>query len=266
MAHITPNPRRFFTHTGGAMNVHDVSDTLHTTMVNRWFGYHTGVVGNPTVAITAGDTSISVDAAIADGVSSGDDIVIIEDSKQEKFHFNVTAVASPVFTLDRPIDLTYTTSAVIEKIIHDASNVVTSGATVNSAYSFRVAPLSGETFVITRVNVIIHSDSAPTDVKFGNLDPLPNGLIFRQVSPGSSESVTRWNTNGDIALDAGVDMEYHTAAGPSNDGVRTRWTFERAGVKFTVNGSLGEYLEWRVQDPLDDLVLVEMKAQGYLSE
>ena len=97
------------------LNIHDAD--VHNILINRNFCDFDTATENPSVAISAGDVTIAV--ADTTGFAVGNAIVIKDagDDIRER-HFHITAlVVDTSITVDRPIDIAYTTSATLELIV-----------------------------------------------------------------------------------------------------------------------------------------------------
>ena len=240
---------------------------MHRKIVNETFHQDTATSTTLNTAATASDTSISVvDTA---GFTSGNEIQISETVAgtgiQEIGLMTITAISAGTpgtLTLDRPLGNDYTTSAVIMEVI---SNMAVVG-TLASPEAFEVEAPPGTTWQLTRILISIISDSSPTDVTFGDISALANGVAIRATTAaGRTVTFANWKINGDMKLDM-YDVVYTdpARAGPGAYGINGRWTFTKSKVVAELDGDASpiQKMEILVQDDLSSLSSFKIRAQG----
>ncbi len=240
----------------GALNVHDADS--HIELVNRHFLDFDTATENPTGAISPGDTLVTV--ADTTGFAVGNPIVIRDaagDIRESRFVITDLVVNTSI-TVDRPIDIAYTTSALLELVI-DNMNVV---GTLAAPLIYTVTPPSDEVWHIARVLISITDNAAFDDTRFGSIaGGIANGLTIRE-NKTALNTLTNWKTNQGMVEDM-YDVEYSESAPAGSDGLRGRFTLKKAGVIVRLDGSVGDSLEVLIQDDLSALDLIRMKAQGH---
>jgi len=240
---------------GYALNIHNAD--VHNTLINRHFIDFDSATENPSVAITAGDTLITVVSTT--GFTVGDPIVIKDAGGDiREHHLEITAiVVDTSITVDRPIDQDYTTSAALELVI---TNMNVSGS-LASPLIYEVAPPLDEIWHITRIIIAIADAGTMDDGKFGSLSTLTNGTVFRENKTALT-TITNWHNNGDMAQDM-FDVEYTAKAPAGENGLRGRFSNNKNAVVYRLDGANGDK-EILIQDDLTDLTSFHMKAQGHI--
>lgn len=240
----------------GALAVYD--NNIYKKLVNEHFHLHTGVSENIAIASSAGDTAITVDDGSV--FSVGDYVQIEEGTTVENDFPRITIIATNLLTLDAPLDNAFTTAATVEAV---EINLVTTAGSLASPITYIVKAPSDEVWKIERILITIGDDAAMDDGKFGGITALTNGVVLRE-SDGSTNKLTVWKTNGDMAEDM-FDVTYSAAnLGPAGEnGLRGRWTFKKAGVAIELDGSLPGHLQVLIQDDITALSTFMIKAQGH---
>jgi hypothetical protein len=233
----------------------------HEKIVNEHFHRHIGTATTLAVAVTQGDTSITV--ADSTGFLVGDEIQIVNGVIEVTFP-TITVIAGPLITLDKPIDNSFDIGDTVEVVGTDLS--ATAG-TLAAPISYKVEPTVGEEWAIARVLITMTFSTAGDDSKFGDIAALANGVTikFYDGIAGTYRTITNWKTNGDVIHD-GYDATYNDKAGGGLFGFVSRWTFERIGAEPKIHGDHGDYLEVLIQDNLTALASVQIKAQGFVDD
>jgi len=241
---------------GGAINIHDAD--VHTVLVNRHFIDFDAATENPSVAIAEGDTIILV-ADTTGFVVDGH--IVIKDASGDimEHHLDITAVVvNTSITVDRPIDIAYTTSATLEVVM------INMAATVGSLAApivYEVTPPSNEVWHIKRVLFSLTDQTAMDDSLFGGITALTNGVVLVE-DKAVNQTITNWKTNGHEKEDM-YDVSYSLKAPAGFYGFNGRFTFEKMGAIVKLDGSLGDSLKVYIQDDLTNLDTFRMKAQGH---
>lgn len=241
------------------LNIHDAD--VHNILINRHFVDFDTVTESPTVAIVPGDTVILVADTTGFVVGPPASTIAIKNAAGDvlEHHFVVTAVvANTSITVDRPIDLAYTTSATLEVVSLDM-NVVGSLAT---PISYIIKPPVDEVWHIMRVLLSMTDGSPMDDALFGGITALVNGVTLRE-NRADVTTLTNWKANKDMKEDM-YDVKYALKAPAGSYGLNGRWTFKNAGVAMRLDGAAGDTLEILIQDDLTGLDTFRIKAQGHI--
>ena len=244
-----------YTTLDSAIDVHQKE--VHGNIVNELYHLHTGVDSTLSVAVSSGDTAITL--ADTTGFVVGG-VIQINNSQIESTFPVITAVpGGGVLTLDRPLDFGYDIGDLVEVVITELSATIGSLA---APIIYQLKPEPGRIWFITRLILGMTHSSAGTDDAFGNLTALANGAVLRTFVDGQFESFTNWKTNGDIKLDM-FNVTYSDSAGPSLFGTFGRQTFTRIGVAVELNGNNDDVMDIIIQDDLTGLSSFFLNGQGY---
>lgn len=239
----------------GAVDVHQKE--LHGNVVNELYHFHTGTDSTLSVAVSSGDTAITL--ADATGFAIGNAIQINNSQIETTFPIITALPGGNVLTLDRPLDFDYDISDLVEVVTTDLRTTIGSLA---SPIIYQLKPESGRIWFITRLILGMTHAAAATDDKFGDQTALTNGVVLRTFVNDQFESFTNWKTNGDIILDM-FNVTYSDKAGPSLFGTSGRQTFTRLGVGIKLNGDNNDVMDIMIQDDLTGLTSFFLNGQGY---
>jgi hypothetical protein len=213
--------------------------------------YFSQIQGAPTtVAVQSVVDALSVTVASAASASVGDYFGMFEGSR---FYFGtvLTLPGANVVTLDTPIDSVFTVGSTAAFFSRDMN---VDGSTISQVFNVEVGGAALESIDITRIVVMMETDSAPAFSEFGDIvGGLTNGLVLRR-SNGLQENIFNWKTNADIA-NYSYDLTILSSGGPlATDGIIARLTFagqEKHGVAIRL-------------DPGDKLASFRVIAQGHI--
>lgn len=239
-----------------ALDIHTAH--IHNELVNRHFLDFDTATESPSVAIVAEDTVILV--ADTTGFVVGGHIVIRDASSNiHEHHFNIVAVVlNTSITVNRPIDIAYTTSATLEVVLMNMN--VTGSLAVPLLYEIK-AP-STEVWHINRVLISITDDVVMDDAKFGGIAALTNGVVLR-YNGSTIHTMSHWLANQHMIEDM-YDITYSSKAPAGSYGLRGRFSFDKSDVVIRIDGSAGDTLEILIQDDLTALTTFTVKAQGHI--
>lgn len=256
------NPLKSF---NGALNVHPAD--VHSTVLNRFF-YNDDISAastTPSSAITAGDYIINVTSG--SGLTDGEQIMLSEGNTVEPtFPVIISGGGTTTLTLDRPLNFSFTTGAVVKWVTTNLSDAV---GTMANPVSFKVAPDPANTWHIIRFLIGMTHSAASDDSKFGGATALINGCVLRQYDGGTSSfgTMTNWKANFDMIMDM-FNLTYSDKAGggPSASyGTNGRGSvYDATHSVPSISGPGGDYIELLVQDDLTVLADFEIKAQGHI--
>jgi len=230
---------------------------IHSVIVNEHFRKDSGVSELLGSSASIGDSIITV----ANGATflANQRIVINEGTIHDTDVFKIISISTNDLTLDKPLENDYTTAAVVERT---EINLATSIGTIASPDVFTITPPADEVWHIGRIIIAIADDGAMDDGKFGGITALTNGVVFR-LENDETENITVWRTNGDMAEDM-YDITYTDKAPAGENGLRGRMSFNKVGVAFKLDGSLGHQLKLICQDVLTGLTEYEIRGQGHI--
>jgi hypothetical protein len=241
----------------GAINIHDAD--VHNTPVNEYIHRHTTTTTTLSANADIGDTQLSVVSSV--GFSAGDAIHLGPDTVYTFMHHPiVTAVAAGLLTIDRPLDIAFTSGDDVIQAILDLSSTV---GTLASPISYKYWPITGVVEHVTRIIISMVHGSAADDSKFGDLTALTNGVVFRASVGGVIGTFTNWKTNSDIIQDM-YDVVYTDKAGGGAFGTRAKGSFLEISVAVRLDSATDDYLEILVQDNLTALDSFKIKVQGHI--
>jgi hypothetical protein len=176
--------------------------------------------------------------------------------------FNVLGVAGDVVTIDSPMDHVFTSAATA---IRHTFDMRFNGSPASPGV-YRIKPIPGQKWDITRVILVIESNSAMDFSKFGSIPALLNGCVLRKKN-GDRQNLFNFKTNGDF-INRSFDHAFQTKSGGGGFGFTSRHTWAgqgKQGVVIRLDGDLGEELQLLVQDDLTTgLTSMFMIAQGHL--
>jgi hypothetical protein len=217
-------------------------------------------IGVNTVASTATGLIYTFTATTGHGISIGNEILLLDIIADISFYATVINVVIDVITVDRPIDHVFPTATTLCRIT--TSNMAVVGSLVTpQIFTVRsgAIPIDGVRMFLTTLG----DNTTPDDGKFGNIDALENGIIFR-VFDGFKLTAFNFKKNLDIKQFC-YDVKYTVAAGPSGEvGMSARISFageDKHGVALRVHGT--GVLQWIVQDDLTDLTAVKVSLEGH---
>ena len=238
----------------GALSTFD-SD-VNTYMVNEHLSQDEGTTDTLNAAATTGDYTITVTNGAQFTVD--DRIKLTEGGNRETSTIKITAIATNVLTMDKPLEHDYTTAAAVKTVIKSLN---VDGSVTRQIFS--ISPPADELWHIYRLAIVMVHTTVASDDLFGNQTKLPNGLVLRHEN-GGNNNLSVWRDNSDIMEDTGIDLRYSAKSGGGLFGSAARWTFKRAGTVLHLDGSTGDTLIAIVQDDLTGLSDLEIKVQGHV--
>lgn len=199
----------------------------------------------------AGDFVFNVDAGHGfDG--TGEWLEIWENGRFQQAE--VESVATNAITIAMPIERIWTTSAIVRRV-----NVNMDVKGDVTAHKFTFAPLITD-WDITRFILNLNHSTAGTDVLFGSLTALTNGVYSRRKNTSESTYGNLFNAKSNADLkERSFDLVYTDKAGPSSFGTGIRRSFngdDKNGAVVRIDGSNLEEVEAFVRD---DLSVVAME-------
>lgn len=207
---------------------------------------------------------VSVES-VAD-VSLGDHIRIINTEGDRYYHGTVLNITSLIITLDSPIDFNYQIGS---EVTFNNTNMAVDGSVTPVHYHLRTgSPSIPSSIDITRMLMVCECVN-PVDLnKFGDLNALTRGILFRQLQGNVMRNI--WNIKANRELIAlAYDWSTFDASHPQQgiNGFSWRLTFNgqnKMGVALRVeqDGQLGIV----VQDNLSSLVSLTCIVEGHVVE
>jgi hypothetical protein len=243
---------------GIPVNVQDQSTPAIIQKFNR-------VTNSTTLASPAVKYVKTISVIDATGISAGSHIILFDPVSIRFSSFTALIVVSTTITLDTPIDFDYPAGTFVDIAI---TNMAVNGAITPQIFGLRgtgVPPGVELTFDVTRLIFKCFTLTAPDFGEFGDLTKLTNGLVLRKRD-GGTYNIFNVKDNGEIA---GImfDFNFISAIGSGQDGFISRLTFggqSKLGVVQRL--SIGEDLELIIQDDLSGLTLLEITAEGHITQ
>jgi len=240
-----------------ALDIHDAD--VHSAIVNRYAFQNTATTTTLAVATVGDGTEYQITVASSVGFSVNDRI-FIDTSIDEVTLPIIKAIAGNVITLDRRLDKAHAIGDSVTKVI---TNMASQAGTLASPQSYKLAPMSGEVWHITRLLLSITHNTAGDLGLFGDLAALTNGVVLRVYVSGQFGTLTNWKTSADIKDDM-YDVDFDSrSSGGGTYGTSGRGTFKNAGSIVRLDGTLGDYIEILVQDDITGLLSFQVKFQGH---
>lgn len=235
-----------------------------TLVLNRYAAKFHGHTTTLSVAASAGDTSISIQAGDYAEFAVEDRLFINFGILEENNYPIITVKpGSPVLTLNKPLDKSYSIGTDVQHIVIDASGEV---GTLAAPISFKIQPPSGITYNLRQAVAVIEMDLAGDSSKFGDITGgLTNGVITRAKINGVTNTRTTIRTNLDLEDDTAIDVKYNQRAPGGKFGVIITYDFGSGGVYIPLNGTNGDFFEVLIQDDISSLNIVRVKFHGYIT-
>lgn len=173
----------------------------------------------------------------------------------------ISGVSGDVITLDTPVNRIYLASNAL--VSHSFSNMNVDGSVTPVVYS--ILPFEAQRGDMVRM-VIDMRDNDPMDHEtFGGIAALTNGCVIR-VNNGDDtyRNLYNFKTNGDI-IGRAFDHDFFLNNGGNIRGFNARLTWggqSKHGVVIRLDGSLGESIEFVIQDDLTELTHMHWNCQG----
>jgi hypothetical protein len=195
----------------------------------------------------------------------GDFICMQENAKITQAEVDVvTPIAGNQYTITvhEPLDYPYTTNGgcMLMNVDMNINGSVT-------PVDFRVQPIPGNKWDITRMTVSMILGTAGDDGLFGNLAALPIGMFFRKENALGSQNLFAAKDNSDFRLE-GYDTSYQLRSGGSGSyGMASRITYagqSKSGVVIRLDGDSAEKYRATVNDNLTGLNKFRIKVQGHV--
>ena len=164
-----------------------------------------------------------------------------------------------------PVD--YNFPAIGTEAIRGNINMANSNASLTSPDYYRLYPLPGTKWDVTRVIFYIEDKTSMDNGKFGGIAQLSNGIVLRKKD-GSYKNFINIRCNGDLVVHA-YNTEYTEGAGFFGAGsysfkaVKKFAGQNEMGVIIRLDGNLPEEFQAIVRDDLTDLDIVYIMIQGH---
>lgn len=163
-----------------------------------------------------------------------------------------------VISVDRPLPFAFGTGV---EVFFGTHNMNVNGATTTQTFCLRpgnnTVPV---TIDITRIMIVMLTDSAVSLAKFGDIPALTKGITLRHVN-GATNNILNIKSNVELAGMA-FDFNVFEASNPvqGQDGLVSRLTFSKMGAVIRVGA--GEDLELLINDDLSALGKFNIIAEG----
>lgn len=222
------------------------------------------------------ETALSADTEIGDrefsvldatGISEGKNIHIVDSVNQRGMVCEVTGVSGTDISIDRPLDFSYPSGAVI---VISSTDMAVDGSTTEQIFRFRLTNYDvPDYFDITKIRFICIT-AGPVDLSlFGDLTALTNGITIRKkYSDGSYRNQVTFKSNAEMAGRFGNWTPF-AATNPAQgvDGFLAEWNCagqHEQGVALRVGPEID--LEIVLSDGLEGLTIFAAYGIGHLVE
>jgi hypothetical protein len=220
-------------------------------------------LGTPTtlaVQTAIDDRTVTVSSAAS--FSQGNYLAMFSTDVQAsaRYYFGtVLSVVGNVITVDTPIDYAFKVGS---NVLSTTRSLNVNGATTPQVFEVRAGGQDTNLIIdVTRIIVSMECDSAVDLNKFGNLPPLTNGIVLRQMN---GDYRNKWNIKKNIEFGVlAYDLSIFQASNPiqAQDGLLTRYTLNGPDKHDAVIRLYpGESLQLIVQDDLTGLTDFRMIA------
>lgn len=179
---------------------------------------------------------------------------------------SVTPIAGNQYTIGItvPIDYPYTVAAVCAVINIDMDI----DASVTPV-TFKIGPIPGTKWDITRFMVAMVLSSAGDDGLFGNIAALAASMYVRKNNGATSQNLFAVKDNSDFRVE-GYDVAYPTrSGGGGSHGMAARITFsgqDKSGVVERLDGDNSETFSATIRSDLTLINKFRIKVQGHVVE
>lgn len=254
--------------TANSIDVHD--SHVHAEFFNVHFRRSLGEANKRSIAapISAGDYEVEI--TDAESVFAENDKFELCEGMEPYLTcerdvlkvVSITTDGSNRITLDRPVDNAYTTAGFAQKVSLEMHEV---GGSVANPVVYRIPTY--KPIHVTELIVFMKTTLAPKDGKFGDLDALTNGIIFKVFrNDGRTETPFipfRFNLS---FKGSGFDVTYGSLnLGLNGTVVAKKSLLEKEGA--VIELVEGDYLSVSVQDlEVTDLLGLEAKVSGHTIE
>lgn len=238
-----------------AMSVRQV---LLPSMFNEYAHQHTGVSSTLAVATPADGSATSIEV-VNGAIFTVTDSIQISNGTTELTFAQIQAIAGNVLTLDRRIDNAHPIGTTVEKVIFDLSVA----GTLAAPQEYIIKPEGTSVCHVERLVLSMVHPTAGDMGLFGNLNPLPNGVLIRSRIDGKYRTLTNWKTNDEIKDDAYELLFNQRSGGGGSYGTSALWALSTFGVEVRLDAATNDQLEIYVQDDLSLLTHFSVKAQGH---
>lgn len=232
----------------------NVTNFFNYDTIANYYLYRVDATPTLTAPAAADATTLTVDSIT--GVSAGDAITMYEDS--HIFQSLVLSAVSSTITIASPIDIAFTTSAIVE-VGPWSMNV--DGSVTPQVFKIMAPP--DKDFHVHSLNGTMLDQSAMDDALFGGLPALTNGIVYQYSNSFNKAFALIVNNTG--FYEYGFNIEYASKAPSGYYGFRFRVDInEKTGsnVKLEKNGAAE--LQLIVRDNLTGLDKLTSVVNGFL--
>jgi len=201
--------------------------------------------------------------ASVSGMVIGQHVRIINPSADKFYSGTILTINGLIITVDNPINYVLASGS---EVTFSTTNMNVDGSVTPVSFRLRTGiPSIPSVIDVTRIIISCTTTSAVSLNKFGNLNPLTRGILFRRHND-EIFNIFNIKTNGELAGIA-YDVTPWVASNPAQgtDGFSSRLTFadqEKMGVVLRI-GSEGN-LEMLVQDNLTSLTSFKVMVEGHV--
>lgn len=197
-------------------------------------------------------------ATAGHGIAIGNELLLLDVVADWSLQCVALNVVTNLITIDRPIDHAFAAGS-LGRIV--TTNMVVDGSVTPKIFTVRAGAIPVEA---TRFMLTMTSTSPMDDARFGGIDALTRGLVFRIVN-GFQKTVFCFKSNQEIKQFC-FDVDYSDKAPAGSNGLVARLTFNGEHTHDDVlRFKDTDALQWVVQDNLTvggDLTTLVASAQG----
>ena len=229
----------------------------HHRTWNHYFNLETVVQDSLNGAVSVDSKTLILNDAT--GFDVGDIVDIHSGTTHIHMYRLITVVNSNTLTIDSGVDVALADGSQIDETTF---NMAVDGSSTNQIYIMK--PRGVEEVDVTRIIIEMVHSATGTDILFGGIAALTNGVHLRKnINNGESyQTIAIWRANKDLKEDM-FDVVYGTSAGGSNKSTSGRFTILETGSIINLDAANNEFLELVIQDDLTGLVGFQIKAQGH---
>ena len=200
------------------------------------------------------------------GAVAGADITIYDATNIRYYQAHqIGAAVGSVITVDTPLDFAFPNGTNVAISSH---NLAVNGSVTPVIFGVRVVETPDPLDIIldvTKINIIMETDTQPNLATFGDLTALTNGIVLRSRN-GTYQNIFNAKTNGELSI-ISSDITMYDAQNPQQGqfGVNVEISFagqHEMGV--VIRLGQGEDLELIVSDDLLLLGSFEAMAEGHI--
>ncbi len=246
----------------GYLNVH-VADS-HFAPLNIHFKKDSGTsetLGSSGAA--AGVTQFDVAAGQGGTFSADDFITITEGTTQEFDVLKIISVSTDTLVVDRPLEDTYTSAAIVE-----ITNIDVTVDGSSTPVTFSIDPPSNETWHITAILFQFEDGPQPGIELFSGIAELTTGIVIRAETSIRNINLVVLRNNGDMKHHfSPIEVEFIQKVGGGDWATSANWRLkDLTDAIIELDGSREDTLKLIINDNLTAITTGHVAIHGHLGE